>query len=99
MIYPCIRIHFYDLVQGKEGQYFKADFEKKGALLVSEDDANELDIIAYNGFAYKIKVNFNDKKYEVLKKESYVDDKNTFNLTLTSSYCSFSDEKKKEGEK
>ena len=98
VIYPCIRIHFYDLVQEKEGQYLKTDFEKKGALLVSEDDANELDVISYNGFAYKIKVNFNDKKYEVIKKENYVEDKNTINLTLTCSYCSF-DEKKKEDEK
>ena len=75
-IYPCLRIYYKDIIVGKEGVYNKTDFDKKGALLVSEDKESELKVIAYNGYAYKIKINFKDLKYNVIKKEKYTEIKN-----------------------
>ena len=71
-IYPCLRIYYKDLIQGKEGEYVQNDFNKKGAILVSEDESNILNSIAYNGYAYKIKVNLKEYKYELIKKENYL---------------------------
>ena len=46
---------------------------------------NELNIIAYNGYAYKIRVDLKNYKYEVLIKVCYSDDKNdTLKETLKS---------------
>lgn len=75
-IYPCLRIHYKDLLNKNEGQFFSIDFKERGAVLVSEDEGNELNIIACNGFAYKIKVDLKNYKYELLLKVCYSDDKN-----------------------
>jgi hypothetical protein len=84
-IYPCLRIYYKDLVKENEGQFFNIDFKEKGAVLVSEDEGNEFKIIAYNGYAYKIQVDFKNSKYEVLLKVCYSDDKNdTLKETLKS---------------
>jgi uncharacterized protein YqkB len=77
-IYPCLRIYYKDLIQGKEGEYVQNDFKKKGAILVSEDESNILYVIAFNGYAYKIKVNLKDYKYELIKKENYLKPNNPF---------------------
>ena len=84
-IYPCLRIYFKDLVKQNEGQFFNIDFKEKGAVLVSEDEGNELKIIAYNGYAYKIQVDLKNYKYEVLDKVCYSEDKSdTLKETLKS---------------
>ena len=72
-IYPCIRIYYKDIIVGNEGDYNKSDFDKKGALLVSEDKESELKVIGYNGYAYTIKISFKDLKYSVIKKEKYTE--------------------------
>ena len=102
-IYPCIRIYYKDLIVGKEGEYNKNDFDKKGALLVSEDNGNELSVISYNGYAYKISINFKDLKYKVIKKEKYTEVKNLLlkegkvkNLSLYNSYNAANTEDKKD---
>lgn len=74
-IYPCLRIHFNDLISGNEGQFHKNDFEKKGALLSSEDNGTDLSVISYNGYAYKVRINFEQKKYEVLSKVLFTENK------------------------
>jgi len=74
-IYPCLRIYYKDIVKENEGQFFSIDFKEKGAVLVSEDEGNELNIIAYNGYAYKIKADLKNYKYEVILKVCYSDDK------------------------
>ena len=74
-IYPCLRIYYKDFVKENEGQFFSIDFKEKGAVLVSEDEGNELNIIAYNGYAYKIKVDLKNYTYEVILKVCYSDDK------------------------
>ena len=101
-IYPCIRIYFKDLIEGKEGEFVQKDFNSKGAILVSEDESQILNVIAYNGFAYKIKVNFKEYKYELLKKVNYAKPKNLLlkegNKQTLSLFHSSSDEKEKEEE-
>ena len=102
-IYPCIRIYYKDLIVGKEGEYNKSDFDKKGALLVSEDNGNELSVISYNGYAYKISINFKELKYKVIKKQKYTEVKNLLlkegkvkNLSLYNSYNAANTEDKKD---
>ena len=75
-IYSCIKIRYKDLLEEKESEEFKKDFEEKGSILVSGEDREELNIIAYSGFAFKIKINYKDGKYKVLTKEKYSDAKN-----------------------
>lgn len=74
-IYPCLRIYYKDVVKENEGQFFSIDFKEKGAVLVSEDEGNELNIISYNGYAYKIKADLKNYTYEVILKVCYSDDK------------------------
>ena len=89
-IYPCIRIYFKELITGNEGHFHSSDFNKKGALLISEDDGNNLNIIAYNGYAYKVKINFQDKKKEeVLSKVEFTENKK--DLKKISLFSSISD--------
>jgi hypothetical protein len=89
-IYPCIRIYFKELISGNEGHFHSSDFNKKGALLISEDDGNDLNIIAYNGYAYKVKINFQDKKKEeVLTKVEFTENKK--DLKKISLFSSISD--------
>ena len=101
-IYPCLRIYYKDLIVGKEGVYNKIDFDKKGALLVSEDKESELNVIAYNGYAYKIKINFKDLKYTVIKKEKYTEVKNLLKegkiktISLYSTFNANTEDKKDE---
>jgi len=75
-IYSCIKIRYKDLLEEKEREAFKKDFDEKGSILVSGEDKEELNIISYSGFAFKIKINFKDGKYKVLTKEKYSDAKN-----------------------
>ena len=102
-IYPCLRIYYKDIIVGKEGEYNKSDFDKKGALLVSEDNGNELNVISYNGYAYKISINFKELKYKVIKKQKYTEIKNLLlkegkvkNLSLYNSYNAANTEDKKD---
>ena len=70
-IYPCIRIYYKDFMTKEERSYYQSDFDNKGEILSSEDYKNELNVIAYNGYAFKIEINFKDFKYNVIKKEKY----------------------------
>jgi hypothetical protein len=106
-IYPCQRIYYKDLIQGKEGEYVQSDFNKKGVILVSEDESNILNAIAYNGYAYKIKVNLKENKYELVKKENYLKPNSNpllkegtiKNLILCATSSDSSNEKEKEEKK
>ena len=55
----------------KEGEFYESDFQKKGALLSSEDDGIDLNIISYNGYAIKLRINFLKKEFEIIEKEKY----------------------------
>ena len=100
-IYPCLRIYFKDLIKEKEGEFNKNDFNSKGAILVSEDDGKELNVIAYNGYAYKININLKDYKYELVLKKRYAEAKNLLlkddkfkNINLKESTNQFSEDNK-----
>ena len=103
-IYPCIRIYYKDLKE-KEWELYQNSFSKKGAVLVSEDEGNELNIIAYNGFIYKVKIDFKEQKYEVIKKLKYskannllFKDGKTKNISLYKSHNEFSEFKVNEND-
>lgn len=60
---------FDKITEEKEGEFYESDFQKKGAILYSEDDGIELRVIAYNGYAYKIRINILKKDFEVILKK------------------------------
>lgn len=91
-IYPSIRIYYKDILKKGEGDYYKNDFNEKGAMLYS-DNNDELIIVAYNGIAFKIKINFKEKKYKVRSKVDYLEKKNiNKKVSLFNSGCEFIDE-------
>ena len=87
------------LNSGNEGEFHKKDFAEKGALLLSEDNGKDLNILAYNGYAYKIRINFENKKddsFELLSKVLFTENKkNLKNISLFSSMSDFDDQKNK----
>ena len=68
-IKAVIIISYKDIIKDKEGDFYKSDFLKKGAILSGEEEGINLRVIAYNGYAYKIKVGFLKKNYELIEKE------------------------------
>ena len=68
-ISPTMRIPYDKITKKNEGEFYESDFIKKGAILDSEDEGIELKIIAYNGYAYKLKINFLKKDFEIILKE------------------------------
>jgi hypothetical protein len=97
-IYPCLRIYYKDLKEEEGWELYNNSFSKKGAILISEDEGNELNILAYNGFAYKIRIDFKEKKYEVIKKSQYSKANNILfkdgkkkNISLYKSHNEFSE--------
>ena len=51
--------------------FMKRIFKKKGAILLADEESAELKIIAYNGYAYLLKINFLKKDFEVIQKEKF----------------------------
>jgi hypothetical protein len=107
-ISPCIRIPFDKITEEKEGEFYESDFQKKGAILYSEDDGIELRVIAYNGYAYKIRINILKKDFEVILKKKFAkynegeihESEEIVNEgEVFSSYSSIFDKNKKEKEK
>ena len=102
-INPVMRIKYYNILKEKEGEFYESDFQKKGALLVSEDDGIDLNIIAYNGYAFKLRINFLKKEFDVITKEKFVEYKMNQNIeehtndeaSLFSSYNSIFESDKK----
>ena len=97
----------YDkIIEEKEGEFYQADFQKKGAVLSCEDQGIELKIFAFNGVAYKLRINFLKKEFEILLKEKFAKykieqmEENTINDSdLYSSYNSIFDNSKKKEKK
>ena len=77
IINSYMKIYFDELIINKEGEFYDFDFQKKGAIISSDPEGIELNIIAYNGYAYKLRMNFIKKKYDVIKKSKYVSSKNS----------------------
>ena len=86
-IYPKQRIYYNDIFVGEEGSYYEKDFTEKGAMLYS-DNNDELRIITYNGFAIKVKIDFENGSYKIDKKDEYVQ-KKIVKLNLCSSGLEF----------
>jgi WD40 repeat protein len=71
-IYPKLRIRYQSILQNDEGSYYKNDFSEKGSVLYS-DNNEELNVISYNGFAFKIRINFSNFEYKVVSKVEYIE--------------------------
>ena len=109
-IKPIIKIPYNKLVKNKEGEFYESDFQKKGAILAGEEEGINLKVVAYNGFAFKIKVGFYKNDFEVVIKEKiaeYKDEQDKeYNLSLSNneenlyiSYNSIFDKEKKKQNK
>ena len=99
-----MEIKYNSLINKNEGEFYEADFQKRGAILTSEDDGIELRIIAYNGFAYKLRINFLKKEFDIISKEKFAEYKmnqkdedliNESEVNMYSSYVSIFDKDKK----
>ena len=77
IINTYMKISFGELITNKEGEFYSFDFMKKGAIISSDPEGIELNVIAYNGYAYKLRMNFIKKKYDIIKKSKYVSSKNS----------------------
>ena len=73
-IYPKLRIYYENILENEEGAFYKNDFLEKGGIIYS-DNNDELNIIAYNGYAFKIKINFKNMTYKTILKEEYIEKK------------------------
>ena len=82
-IYPKMRIYYKDLFENIEGAFYQKYFCKNGSVLYSNND-DELTVIAYNGFAFKININYQELKYNIALKEEYTE-KKMKNLSLYNS--------------
>jgi len=76
-IYPCLRIRYTDIIEEKEGDFYQHDFTSKGAVLLSNEEEKDLTVIAYNGYAYKIRIDFKENKFETVLKEKYAKKKDS----------------------
>ena len=104
-ISPIIRIPYDKIIKKNEGEFYESDFIRKGSILVSEDDGIILKVIAYNGVAYKIKINCFKKTFEVISSTKFAQYKRIDNEEevgndnendLYSYYNSIFDDKKNE---
>ena len=107
-ISPIIKIPYEKLLTKKEGEFYYSDFIKKGGILHGEEEGINLLVIAYCGYAFKIKVNFLKEDFEIVIKEKFADYKESkekeFSAedneeNLYSSYNSIFEKEKKKSQK
>ena len=82
-IKAIIKISYDEIIKDKEGDFYKSDFLKKGSILSGEEEGIHLRVISYNGYAYKLKIGFLKKEYELVTKEQIADYKEEIDKELT----------------
>ena len=82
-IKAIMKISYDEIIKDKEGDFYKSDFLKKGSILSGEEEGIHLRVISYNGYAYKIKIGFLKKEYELVTKEQIADYKEEIDKELT----------------
>ena len=78
-----MKISYDEIIKDKEGDFYKSDFLKKGSILSGEEEGIHLRVISYNGYAYKLKIGFLKKEYELVTKEQIADYKEEIDKELT----------------
>jgi hypothetical protein len=78
-----MKISYDEIIKDKEGDFYKSDFLKKGSILSGEGEGIHLRVISYNGYAYKLKIGFLKKEYELVTKEQIADYKEEIDKELT----------------
>ena len=64
----------YDEIMTKEdGTFFQKDFSQKGSILWCNNEDNEFYLISYNGYAFRIKINFLKGKYNIASKKKFAE--------------------------
>ena len=81
-IQRCMKISYNELDSSKEGAYFSSCFSEKGAILVGDEEKDELNVIAYNGFFYCLELDFQKYTYKILKKKKYGERHNDKKISL-----------------
>ena len=82
-IKAVMKISYDEIIKDKEGDFYKSDFLKKGSILSGEEEGIHLRIISYNGYAYKLKIGFLKKDYELVTKEQIADYKEEIDKEIT----------------
>ena len=82
-IKAIMKISYDEIIKDKEGDFYKSDFLKKGSILSGEEEGIHLRVISYNGYAYKLKIGFLKKEYELVTKEQIADYKEEIDKELT----------------
>lgn len=82
-IKAIMKISYDEIIKDKEGDFYKSGFLKKGSILSGEEEGIHLRVISYNGYAYKIKIGFLKKEYELVTKEQIADYKEEIDKELT----------------
>ena len=82
-IKAIMKISYDEIIKDKEGDFYKSDFLKKGSILSGEEEGIHLRVISYNGYAYKRKIGFLKKEYELVTKEQIADYKEEIDKELT----------------
>ena len=73
-IYSSIKIRLSDVILNEENLFFKYSYDKHGCVIFNSVENNELIIIGYNGYVYRIKLDLINAKYEVIKRDKFVSD-------------------------
>lgn len=76
-IYSFIKIRLSDVILNEENAFFKYSYDKHGCVIFNSlynNNNNELIIIGYNGYVYKVKLDFINAKYNVVKRDKFVSD-------------------------
>lgn len=71
-ISSSLKIRFNELIHENENDFYSDYFKKKGSVLVFVKEANSLNVICYNGFAYVIKVNYNRLTYDITERKNII---------------------------
>ena len=61
-------IKYNELMGENEERFFEKDFAQRGSILWGDSEGNQFNLISYNGFAYKIRINFLKAKMGIEEK-------------------------------
>ena len=73
-IYSSIKIRLSDVISNEENLFFKSSYDKHGCIIFNSSENNELIIIGYNGYVYRIKLDLANAKYKVINRDKFVSD-------------------------
>lgn len=75
-IYSSIKIKLSDIIKNEDLLYYKENFEKKGLIIFNNNNDNEqeLVIVGYHGYFYRLKLDYENLKYIITESSSFISD-------------------------